>query len=82
MAIVTLETAATDTGKKDFVAVGTTIDRGEDLAVKGAVCLPLLVFDVDGISDIIHINCRRTSSRLQRSFLTRLYHNADGISFV
>ncbi len=37
MTIVTLETAATDTGKKDFIAVGTTVDRGEDLAVKGAV---------------------------------------------
>jgi cleavage and polyadenylation specificity factor subunit 1 len=37
MTIVTLETAATETGKKDFIAVGTSIDRGEDLAVKGAV---------------------------------------------
>jgi hypothetical protein len=37
MTIVTLETAATETGTKDFIAVGTTIDRGEDLAVKGAV---------------------------------------------
>ncbi|KXN92986.1 Protein CFT1 [Leucoagaricus sp. SymC.cos] len=36
MTIVTLETAATETGTKDFIAVGTTIDRGEDLAVKGA----------------------------------------------
>ncbi|KAJ3567068.1 hypothetical protein NP233_g6602 [Leucocoprinus birnbaumii] len=36
MTIVTLETAATETGKKDFIAVGTSIDRGEDLAVKGA----------------------------------------------
>ncbi|KAF5309321.1 hypothetical protein D9611_014402 [Ephemerocybe angulata] len=36
IAIVTLETAATETGIKDFIAVGTTIDRGEDLAVKGA----------------------------------------------
>lgn len=39
MTIVTLETAATETGTKDFIAVGTTIDRGEDLAVKGAVRL-------------------------------------------
>ena len=37
VSIVTLETAATETGLKDFIAVGTTIDRGEDLAVKGAV---------------------------------------------
>jgi hypothetical protein len=28
---------STATGKKDFVAVGTSINRGEDLAVKGAV---------------------------------------------
>jgi len=46
MAIVTLETAATETGKKDFVAVGTSIDRGEDLAVKGAVRLPRTVSDL------------------------------------
>ncbi|TFK16893.1 hypothetical protein FA15DRAFT_650709 [Coprinopsis marcescibilis] len=36
ISIVTLETAATETGTKDFIAVGTTIDRGEDLAAKGA----------------------------------------------
>jgi len=42
IAIVTLETAATETGLKDFIAVGTTIDRGEDLAAKGAVSLLLL----------------------------------------
>ncbi|KAG2003702.1 cleavage factor protein [Coprinopsis cinerea AmutBmut pab1-1] len=36
ISIVTLETAATETGSKDFIAVGTTIDRGEDLAAKGA----------------------------------------------
>jgi cleavage and polyadenylation specificity factor subunit 1 len=35
--IVTLETASTETGTKDYVAVGTTIDRGEDLATKGCV---------------------------------------------
>jgi hypothetical protein len=34
---VTLETLSTETGSKEFIAVGTTIDRGEDLAVKGAV---------------------------------------------
>lgn len=34
---VTLETQSTETGNKDFIAVGTTINRGEDLAVKGAV---------------------------------------------
>ncbi|KIM78173.1 hypothetical protein PILCRDRAFT_98438 [Piloderma croceum F 1598] len=33
---VTLETLSTETGSKEFIAVGTTINRGEDLAVKGA----------------------------------------------
>ncbi|KAI0052046.1 hypothetical protein FA95DRAFT_1593031 [Auriscalpium vulgare] len=33
---VSLETQSTDSGHKDFIAVGTTINRGEDLAVKGA----------------------------------------------
>ncbi|TDL22024.1 hypothetical protein BD410DRAFT_828742 [Rickenella mellea] len=33
---VTLETQSTESGQKDFLAVGTTIHRGEDLAVKGA----------------------------------------------
>ncbi|KZT18929.1 hypothetical protein NEOLEDRAFT_1142724 [Neolentinus lepideus HHB14362 ss-1] len=33
---VPLETLSTETGSKDFIAVGTTINRGEDLAVKGA----------------------------------------------
>ncbi|EGO29249.1 hypothetical protein SERLADRAFT_445076 [Serpula lacrymans var. lacrymans S7.9] len=36
---VTLETLSTETGSKDFIAVGTSIDRGEDLAVKGATYL-------------------------------------------
>lgn len=39
MSVVTLETSSTETGTKDFIAVGTTIDRGEDLAAKGAVCI-------------------------------------------
>ncbi|THG98888.1 hypothetical protein EW026_g3366 [Hermanssonia centrifuga] len=34
---VTLETVSTESGVKDFLAVGTTINRGEDLAVRGAV---------------------------------------------
>lgn len=37
MTCVTLETSSTESGIKDFIAVGTTIDRGEDLAAKGAV---------------------------------------------
>ncbi|KAF9486143.1 hypothetical protein BDN70DRAFT_870239 [Pholiota conissans] len=36
MACVTLETSSTESGSKDFIVVGTTIDRGEDLAAKGA----------------------------------------------
>jgi cleavage and polyadenylation specificity factor subunit 1 len=39
MACVTLETSSTENGSKDFIVVGTTIDRGEDLAAKGAVRL-------------------------------------------
>jgi hypothetical protein len=34
---VTLETQSNETGFKEFVAVATTLNRGEDLAVKGAV---------------------------------------------
>ncbi|KAJ7130141.1 CPSF A subunit region-domain-containing protein [Mycena epipterygia] len=33
---VTLETSSTESGNKDFIAVGTTINRGEDLAAKGS----------------------------------------------
>lgn len=42
---VSLETQSTESGRKDFIAVATTIYRGEDLAVKGAVsaqCATLL----------------------------------------
>jgi len=41
---VTLETSSTESGTKDFIAVGTTINRGEDLAVKGAVGVFFLLF--------------------------------------
>jgi cleavage and polyadenylation specificity factor subunit 1 len=34
---VRLETLSTPSGSKDFVAVGTSVHRGEDLAVRGAV---------------------------------------------
>jgi hypothetical protein len=51
LACVPLETLSTESGRKDFIAVGTTINRGEDLAVKGAVRSrypehprPLLIF--------------------------------------
>ncbi len=36
---VSLETMSTESGTKDFIAVGTTINRGEDLAARGAVCV-------------------------------------------
>jgi cleavage and polyadenylation specificity factor subunit 1 len=35
--LVSLETSSTEAGFKEFIAVATTIDRGEDLAVRGAV---------------------------------------------
>lgn len=45
LACISLETASTESGSKDFIVVGTTIDRGEDLAARGAVSpLPLIVF--------------------------------------
>lgn len=34
---IPLETQSTESGSKEYVVVGTTINRGEDLAVKGAV---------------------------------------------
>lgn len=37
MDCVTLETQSTESGTKDFIVVGTTVNRGEDLAVRGAV---------------------------------------------
>jgi cleavage and polyadenylation specificity factor subunit 1 len=40
---VTLETLSTESGTKDFIAIGTTINRGEDLAVKGAVSISSFV---------------------------------------
>jgi hypothetical protein len=34
---VNLETLSTEAGNKDFIAVATSVHRGEDLAVRGAV---------------------------------------------
>lgn len=57
VSIVTLETAATETGLKDFIAVGTTIDRGEDLAVKGAVSIsPFIHSFISSIYTAIRIH--------------------------
>jgi hypothetical protein len=39
---IPLETQSTESGSKDFIVVGTTLDRGEDLAVRGAVCSAFL----------------------------------------
>jgi cleavage and polyadenylation specificity factor subunit 1 len=36
---VTLETLSTESGNRDFIAVGTTVNRGEDLAAKGSVSI-------------------------------------------
>jgi cleavage and polyadenylation specificity factor subunit 1 len=41
LACVSLETLSTEPGHKDFISVGTTINRGEDLAIKGTVCFGL-----------------------------------------
>lgn len=34
-----METLSTPSGSKDFVAVATSVHRGEDLAIRGAVCI-------------------------------------------
>ena len=39
MECVPLETLSTATGRKNYIAVATTVNRGEDLAAKGAVSL-------------------------------------------
>lgn len=50
---VTLETQSNETGFKEFVAVATTVDRGEDLAVRGAVS----GFPTMNVSDI-HVSAQ------------------------
>jgi hypothetical protein len=35
--LVSLETQSNEAGYKEFIAVATTVDRGEDLAVRGTV---------------------------------------------
>lgn len=51
---VPLETVSTESGMKDFIAVGTTINRGEDLAVKGAVSAIRRMRDVPGLTRHVH----------------------------
>ncbi|KAH8992719.1 CPSF A subunit region-domain-containing protein [Lactarius akahatsu] len=61
LACVPLETLSTESGHKNFIAVGTTINRGEDLAVKGAT----YVFEiVEVVPDL--------ESDMKRSFKLRL----------
>lgn len=81
MTIVTLETAATETGTKDFIAVGTTIDRGEDLAVKGAVRVCFLSFPFYGQVLKAISSFRRISLKLRKLFLIRQFLSVDGISY-
>ncbi|PCH41886.1 hypothetical protein WOLCODRAFT_119666 [Wolfiporia cocos MD-104 SS10] len=42
---VTLESMSSESGGRDFIAVGTTVNRGEDLVVKGAVYIFQVVPD-------------------------------------
>lgn len=73
---VTLETASTETGSKDFIAVGTTVDRGEDLAAKGSVGL----IDANGYHYELNLQFRRTFLRLLRLSLIRLSPPSAGTS--
>ena len=57
---VSLETLSTESGTKDFVVVGTTISRGEDLAVKGAVCFEYL-FSFTISQSLVRPMCLRSS---------------------
>ncbi|TBU39387.1 CPSF A subunit region-domain-containing protein [Dichomitus squalens] len=52
---VPLETVSTESGMKDFIAVGTTINRGEDLAVKGAV----YIFEIVEVVPDASLNIKR-----------------------
>jgi cleavage and polyadenylation specificity factor subunit 1 len=70
---VSLETTSTESGSKSFIAVGTTINRGEDLAVKGAVCFAATML----FSQFIH-ETRHTFSRLSKLFPTLIGHQKDG----
>ena len=43
LACMALETLSTESDHKDFIAIGTMINRGKDLAVKGTVKLCLIL---------------------------------------
>ena len=64
LACVSLETLSTESGHKDFISVGTTINRGEDLAVKGAVRFGYL----DHPGPVLISAYRLTYLRLLKSF--------------
>jgi CPSF A subunit region len=65
MSCVTLETTSTETGSKEYIAVGTTINRGEDLAAKGTVGIsrPFEIHNADALKflDIYLRDCRSCS---------------------
>jgi cleavage and polyadenylation specificity factor subunit 1 len=75
--LVSLETQSNEAGYKEFIAVATTINRGEDLAVKGAVRITLHhPFDADCrgqvyIFDVAEVVLDATSE-LERSHKMRL----------
>lgn len=64
MDCVPLETLSTSTGRKNYIAVATTVNRGEDLAAKGAVSAA----HRPGLSTILH-SFRHTSLKWWRSIL-------------
>ena len=64
---MTSETLSAESGSMDFIAAGTTTDRGEDLAVKGAVSNVILIV----ISFAQRCSSKRTSLRSSRWYQTR-----------
>ncbi|KAI0784088.1 CPSF A subunit region-domain-containing protein [Abortiporus biennis] len=52
---IPLETVSTEAGTKDFIVVGTTINRGEDLAARGAV----YIFDIVEVVPDPKMNLKR-----------------------
>lgn len=60
---VSLETLSAEKGEKDFIVVGTTIYRGEDLAVKGAVSAIIIAQHVALIHTPLDVRFRCRGSR-------------------
>lgn len=65
---VSLATSSTISGRKEFIAVGTTVYRGEDLAARGGVSNPLLYFPLN-FSKLSFSLFRFTSLKLLKSSL-------------